>query len=291
MPVWKAVILGLVQGLAEFLPVSSSGHLIIIRHVLGTDLGSGGMFFDVMLHFGTLIAIFIAFRKDIMKLVSEGIHILIDICANICIFFTRIFKSGSTYRRVIKSSYRKFVLLVVVSTIPTGIIGILLSDIIEAANDMVIVPGVCLFITASFLVIADLVDTGSKKPKEVSYADAGIAGIAQGLSTMPGISRSGTTITACLLCGFDRKFAVKYSFIMSIPAVLGAVVLELKDFQADSIVHEDIPGCIIASVVAAVAGYFSICFMMALVRGKKYKYFAIYCIIAGGIAVGYNFLG
>ena len=108
---------------------------------------------------------------------------------------------------------------------------------------------------------------------------------------MPGISRSGTTITACILCGFDRKFAVKYSFIMSVPAVLGAVVLELKDFQADIIAQKDIPSCIIATVVAAVAGYFSICFMMALVRGKRYKYFAIYCIIAGGIAVGYNFLG
>ncbi len=291
MPVWKAVILGLVQGLAEFLPISSSGHLVIIKQVLGTDLGSGGMFFDVMLHFGTLIAIFIAFRKDIAKLVSEGIHILIDIFANICIFFTRIFKSGRTYRRIIRSSYRRFVMLVIVSTIPTGIIGILLSDIIEAANDMVLVPGVCLFITASFLIIADLADAGSKKPKEVSYLDAGIAGIAQGLSTMPGISRSGTTITACILCGFDRKFAVKYSFIMSVPAVLGAVVLELKDFQADIIAQKDIPSCIIATVVAAVAGYFSICFMMALVRGKRYKYFAIYCIIAGGIAVGYNFLG
>ena len=207
------------------------------------------------------------------------------------IFFTRIFKSGKEYRHIIKSSYRKFVMLVIVSTIPTGIIGILLSDIISAANDMIMVPGVCLFITAAFLVIADFADAGMKKPKEASYLDAGIIGVAQGLSTMPGISRSGTTITACILCGFDKKFAVKYSFIMSIPAVLGAVVLELKDLQPDIIVKDDITSCVIATVVAAVAGYFSICFMMALVRGKRYKYFAIYCIIAGSIAVGYNFLG
>ncbi len=291
MPVWKAVILGLVQGLAEFLPVSSSGHLIIIKQVLGVDLGSGGMFFDIMLHFGTLVAIFIAFHKDIAKLVAEGIHIVIDIFANIGIFFARLFRSSKEYRHIIKSSYRKFVMLVIVSTIPTGIIGILLSDIIGEANDMIMVPGVCLFITAAFLVIADLADEGIKKPKEASYVDAGIIGIAQGLSTMPGISRSGTTITACILCGFDKKFAVKYSFIMSIPAVLGAVVLELKDLQPGIIVKDDITGCIIATAVAAVAGYFSICFMMALVRGKRYKYFAIYCIIAGSIAVGYNFLG
>ncbi len=291
MPVWKALILGLVQGLAEFLPISSSGHLIIIKQVLGIDLGSGGMFFDVMLHFGTLIAIFIAFWKDIKRLIIDGIHIVIDIFANIIIFFVKIIHRDKEYRYVIKTSYRKFVMLIIISTIPTAIIGLLMSDIVEMANDMIIVPGVCLFITAIFLFIADFVDVEEKTPKEASYISAGMIGIAQGLATMPGISRSGTTITACLLCGFDKKFAVKYSFIMSIPAVLGAVVLELKDFTPDIIVREDIPGCIIATVVAAVVGYFSICFMMSLVRGKKYKYFAIYCIILGGIAVGYNFLG
>ncbi|HBA97749.1 MAG TPA: undecaprenyl-diphosphate phosphatase [Lachnospiraceae bacterium] len=291
MPVWKALILGLVQGLAEFLPVSSSGHLIIIKQVLGVDLGSGGMFFDVMLHFGTLVAIFAVFWKDIRMLIVEGIHIFVDIFANAGIFFARIVHRDKTYRYVIRSSYRKFVLLIIISTIPTAIIGLLLSDIIEAANSMIIVPGICLFITAVFLFIADFIDAGDKTPKEASYIGAGMIGIAQGLATMPGISRSGTTITACLLCGFDKKFAVKYSFIMSIPAVLGAVVLELKDFTPDTIVSKDIPGCIIATVVAAVTGYLSICFMMSLVSGKKYKYFAVYCIIAGGIAVGYHFLG
>lgn len=291
MPVWKALILGLVQGLAEFLPISSSGHLIIIKQVLGVDLGSGGMFFDVMLHFGTLIAISIAFWKDIKRLIIDGIHIVIDIFANIIIFFVKIIHRDKEYRYVIKTSYRKFVMLIIISTIPTAIIGLLMSNIVEMANDMIIVPGVCLFITAIFLFIADFVDVEEKTPKEASYISAGMIGVAQGLATMPGISRSGTTITACLLCGFDKKFAVKYSFIMSIPAVLGAVVLELKDFTPDIIVREDIPGCIIATVVAAVVGYFSICFMMSLVRGKKYKYFAIYCIILGGIAVGYNFLG
>lgn len=291
MPVWKALILGLVQGLAEFLPISSSGHLIIIKQVLGVDLGSGGMFFDVMLHFGTLVAIFISFWKDIRRLIIDGVRIVIDIFANILIFFVRIVRRDKEYRYVIKSSYRKFVMLIIVSTIPTAIIGLLLSDIIETANDMIIVPGICLFITATFLFIADFIDIGEKTPKEVSYVSAVFIGIAQGFATMPGISRSGTTITACLLCGFDKKFAVKYSFIMSIPAVLGALVLELKDFTPDIIVKEDMPSCIIATVVAAVVGYLSICFMMSLVRGKRYKYFAIYCMIVGGIAVGYNFLG
>ena len=290
MPIWKAVILGIIQGLAEFLPISSSGHLVIIKQVLGVDLESGGMFFDVMLHLGTLVAIFAAFRKDVGKLIAEGVHILIDIFANIFIFFARIFNRDIKYKHVIRSSYRKFVMLVIVSTIPTGIIGIFMSDIVETANDMIIVPGVCLLITAIFLILADLAEAGDKKPKEVSYASAALVGTAQGFATMPGISRSGTTITACLLCGFDKKFAVKYSFIMSIPAVLGAVVLELKDFNADIIVKDDIMACTVATVIAAIVGYMAICFMVRLVSGKKYKYFAIYCVIVGCIAIGYNFM-
>lgn len=290
MPVWKAVITGLLQGIAGFLPISSPGHMIIIKQVFGVDLGSGGIFFDVMVHSGILVAIFIAFQKDIRKMVTEGIHIIIDIFANICIFFLRITDKGREYRHIIKSSYRKFVLLVIVSALPAAVIGLLLSDTVETANDMVIVPGICFFVTAAFLFIADFADTGNKKPKEVSYMDAGIVGIAQGLAAMPGISRPGTTITACLLCGFDRKFAVKYSFILSIPAVIGTLILELKGLTTSAILKEDVPGCVIATVVAAVAGYFSICFMMSIARRKGYKYFAIYCIIAGSIAVGYNFL-
>ena len=180
--------------------------------------------------------------------------------------------------------------LILVSTVPTGVIGILLSDLIEMANGIVLIPGVCLLITAMFLLIADFADEGTKRPKETSYLDACSVGIAQGLATMPGISRSGTTITACILCGFEKRFAVKYSFIMSIPAVLGAVVLELKDFKSLHLTNQDITACIIATVIAAVVGYLSICFMMSLVRGRKYKYFSIYCIIIGFVAIGYYFI-
>lgn len=290
MPVWKAIILGIIQGAAEFLPVSSSGHLVIVKEILGVDLGNGGIFFDVMLHLGTLFAIFVAFWKDIKRLIVEGIHILGDVCYNMLLLFRNLFGGGHAYRKVVRSSYRKLVVLIIVSTIPTGIIGVLLSDVIEAANGIVLIPGICLLITAMFLIIADMADIGEKRPKETTYLNAGAIGVAQGLATMPGISRSGTTITACLLCGFDKKYAVKYSFIMSIPAVLGAVVLELKDFGNLHLSGQDITSCIIATVVAAIVGYLSICFMMRLVRGKKYKYFAIYCAILGIVAIGYYFL-
>lgn len=290
MPIWKAIILGIIQGAAEFLPISSSGHLVIVKEVLGVDLGNGGVFFDVMLHLGTLLAIFIAFWRDIKRLIVEGVHIVIDVFYNLGTFFRKRFGSSCSYRKVVRSSYRKLVVLILVSTIPTGVIGILLSDIIEMANGIVLIPGICLLITAMFLVIADFADEGEKRPKETGYSNAFAVGMAQGLATMPGISRSGTTITACILCGFEKRFAVKYSFIMSIPAVLGAVVLELKDFGSLRLSNQDITSCIIATVVAAIVGYLSICFMMRLVRGKKYKYFAIYCALIGFVAIGYYFM-
>lgn len=290
MPIWKGIVLGIIQGFAEFLPISSSGHLIIIKEALGVDLGEGGMFFDVMLHFGTLLAIFVAFFSDIRKLFVEGIHIIVDSFANVAIFFKRLAHHDIHFRRVVRTSYRKYVMLIIVSTIPTGIIGILFSDIVEQANNLVIVPGICLFFTAVFLLIADFADLGSKRPKDVKYSQAAYIGVAQGIATMPGVSRSGTTITACLLCGFDKKFALRYSFIMSIPAVLGAVVLEIKDFEPAMVSKGDIPACIIATAVSAVTGYIAIKWMLALMRGRKYRYFAIYCAIAGAVAIGLYFM-
>ena len=287
MPIWKGIVLGFIQGLAEFLPISSSGHLIILKEIMHVDLGGGGMFFDVMLHFGTLLAIFIAFWKDIRRLIVEGIHIIGDIFANIGIWFRGFLGKERRYHRIVRSSYRKFVMLIIVSTIPTGIIGYLFKDTVELAGTMVIVPGICLLITAAFLIIADLTDEGEKRPKDASYFNAAMVGVSQGIATMPGLSRSGTTITACLLCGFEKRFAVKYSFIMSIPAVLGAVVLELKDIGKISIPQADIPACVVATIVSAIVGYLSICVMMRLIQGKKYKIFAVYCALIGALTVGY----
>ena len=309
MPVWKGIILGIVQGLAEFLPISSSGHLVILKEIMHIDLEGGGLFFDVMLHFGTLFAIFVAFRHDILKMIVEGLHIVGDVFANIGIWFSGFRGNERHYHKIVRTAYRKFVMLVIVSTIPTGVIGILFKDTVELAGTMLIVPGICLLITSVFLVIADYADEGTKRPREASYVNAGLIGVAQGIATMPGLSRSGTTISfgmlrgfersfavkfsfllsiPALLCGFEKKFAVKYSSIMSIPAVLGAVVLELKDVAKAPLQASAVPACAVATVISAIVGYLSICIMMRLIQGKKYKIFAVYCAIVGLITVGYG---
>lgn len=286
MTLLNAILLGILQGAAEFLPISSSGHLAIFENIF--DIQNAGMVFDVLLHLGTLLAIVIAFWKDISHLFIEGIMIIKDCIINIGRLLFNIGKTNDNkkkYLKIVNSSYRKFVLLIIVSTIPTGILGFLLEDIVSAAAQSLIVTGVCLLVTGVLLIIADLSNIGQRRPKQVTYSQAGIIGVVQGLATLPGISRSGSTITACLLCGFDKNFAVKYSFIMSIPAVLGAVILKLKDFGSVVVSQTEITNYIIGTLVAAVIGYICIKTMLVIIRGKKFRYFSYYCFLMGAFSI------
>ena len=282
MSILQAVLLGLLQGLAEFLPISSSGHLAIFQNLFHVGNGTEDLFlFDILLHLGTLISIFVAFHKDIWKLITEFFAMLHDIVMNIV---NKI--NGKESVRIIRTGYRKFVVMVIISTIPTGIIGILLKDITEAASATLIMPGIFLLMTAALLFIADRAAEGEKNPKTATYLDSVILGVAQGIATLPGISRSGTTITAALLCGFEKKYAVKYSFIMSIPAVVGACVLEISD--AKGTVLE--PAYVVGMIVAAVVGYVAIKTMLIVVRQKRYIIFSIYCLIVGLVAIVGSFI-
>lgn len=300
MSLLETIFMGIVQGLTEFLPVSSSGHLALFKIMFGIETETG-MLFDVLLHFGTLVAICTVFYKDVAKLITEGLYILKNSLINVAIFFHNSFiqiknhlkkdkllkeeLDLGTYHPVANSSYRKFVLLVIVSTIPTGIIGIIGKDMVEMASKILIVPGICLIITAILLFVADITKGGEKLPKDITYSNAFIIGIVQGVATLPGISRSGSTITACLLSGFNRSFAVKYSFIMSIPAILGAMVLELKDLSVVALSAGEIVSYIVGMVIAGVVGYVCIKMMLAVVRNKKFKFFAVYCLIIGLISI------
>lgn len=285
MDLIKSIIMGVVQGIAEFLPISSDGHLAIMKQVLHIETDTG-LLFDILLHFGTLIAIFIVYRKDIWELIVEGVRLIVDCFVNLGNFLRNIVaKKQLPYKKVISTPYRKFVMLVIVSTIPTGFIGVIFEDVVEVTGRTLLVPGLCLILTGFLLKVADGVKEGSKVEETTGYQEAGLIGIAQGLATLPGLSRSGSTITTALLLGLDREFAVKYSFIMSIPAVLGAVVFELRDFSMDMVSQTDLFNYLVGTIVAAAVGYFSIKTMLVLVRGKKFKYFSYYCIAIGMIAL------
>ena len=279
MSVLQAVLLGVLQGLTEFLPVSSSGHLAIFQNLFHVGEGVEDLFlFDILLHLGTLISICIAFYKDILKLILEFFLMVRDIFVNI----PRLI-AGRERRKIISTAYRRFVVMIIITTIPTGIIGIIFqkTGLVEDASATLIMPGIFLLITAALLFIADRVPDGIKNPKTATFMDSALIGVGQGIATLPGISRSGTTITACLLCGFERKFAVKYSFIASMPAVLGAVVLEVGDAKGTSFQ----PSYLVGMVTAAVVGLLAIKLMLSVVRNKRYIIFSVYCLIAGLVAI------
>lgn len=290
MSIIESILLGIVQGITEFLPVSSSGHLSILQNIFNVETNDS-MLFDIMLHVGTLVAVFVVYHKDIWKMIVEAIKMIGDIFGNLKIFcLNKIHKTSLKYKKVVHNSYRKFVMLVLVSTVPTGVIGVLGKDLISAASETLLIPGICLLITGTLLLMADLSKEGRKLPKAVTYKDGLIIGAAQGLATLPGLSRSGTTITACILCGLDRKFAVKYSFILSIPAILGAAVLEIKDVIAEPIEASQIGIYAVGMVFAGLVGYVCIKTMLVVVRNKKFKYFAWYCYVVGIVAVVGHFL-
>lgn len=284
MSLLQAIVLGIIQGLTEFLPVSSSGHLSLFKVVFNVNI-EGGLLYDVMLHIGTLVAIFVAFHKDVFELIKEGFGFLFDVISNLGIFISRLFGGKKDYRNVLKSSYRRFVLLIIIATIPTGIIGVVGGDFVEKAQQGLLIPGICLIITAVLLLIADRVKKGNINASNAKNSSALAVGVSQGIATLPGLSRSGTTITACLLCGFEKEFAVKFSFLMSVPAILGAALLEVKDFSSSDVIATEIPVYVIGMLVAGVVGYICIKTMLVIVKKHKFTFFSIYCFLVGLIAL------
>ena len=290
MTLLQSVFLGIVQGITEFLPISSSGHLAILQNIFHIDTG-GTILFDILLHLGTLIVVFIVFWNDIWKMICVFFSMLGDIAANALIRYrNRKAITKAPYRKVICNNYRKFVVLVLISTIPTGIMGYVGKKLITDAASTLIIPGICLIITGILLLISDRAENCTKIPQDTTYREGVIIGIAQGFATLPGLSRSGTTIATCLLCGLDRTFAVKYSFILSIPAILGAAVLELGDISTTGIGISTVFIYLAGMAAAAITGFVCIRALLVLVRKKKFRYFAFYCFAAGLLAVAGQFI-
>ncbi len=284
MTLLQSIFMGFIQGMTEFLPVSSSGHLALFRALFNINTDTG-IVFDILLHLGTLLAIFVVYYKDIWELICNGFGLLYDIICNFFIWIMRLIGKDKSYHCILSTPYRRFVLLIIISTIPTGIMGVIGKDFVESASSTALIPGICLIITSILLFISDRISEGQKNATTATYKNSIFVGISQGFATLPGLSRSGTTITACLLCGFEREFAVKYSFIMSIPAVLGAAVLELKDISQEAISHSDMINYLAGMAVAAIVGYICIKTMLVIVRNKKFTFFSIYCLIVGIIAI------
>ncbi|MDF2686447.1 MAG: putative bacitracin resistance protein [Clostridia bacterium] len=270
MSVWEAIILGIVQGLTEFLPISSSGHLIIMQKLLGLENPENAdLLFDMLLHLGTLIAVFIAFYKLILSLIKS--------------FFTSIPQvlSGKLKWKNADENQR-MILLLIISILPLFFI-VPLMNVIEELYSTVLVVGIALMVNSIILFLSDKIMTGKKDASSMKIKDAAAIGLMQIIAIIPGISRSGSTITAGLFCGLGREYAAKYSFIMSIPTILGGIVLNIihKMQQAGGIDTSLIPVYLIGVLTAAICGFFAIKLLQYLLKSKKFIIFSIYCFIVG----------
>lgn len=272
MDIIQAIIIGIVQGLTEFLPVSSSAHLVFVPEIMGVQ---SSLAFDTLLHIGTLVAIFAYFWNDIIHMIKSFFSSLGDIPR-------REFKKNFQ-----EDQYKKLAWLVIIGTIPAGIVGILFKSNFESLFSSILAVGIFLIITGFLLWgserVSQRIRPEDRKPlKKLTIKNSLIVGIAQAFAIAPGISRSGATISAGLFLGFERELAARYSFLLSIPAIFGAALVQAKDITSLEMSTAALVGGFLA---AAITGYLAIKFMLKLIKERSLLIFAYYCWIVGIIAV------
>ena len=267
MNVLYAILLGIVQGLTEFLPVSSSGHLVLLKKLFG--INAPGLFFDTMLHLGTLIAVFVVLWKDIWE--------------------------------ILKKIIQPLTLFIIIGTIPAVIFALIFGDIIENAFDTGKYLGFCFLITSALLITAEFLAKQGHAKKEhpgsfknaqnMKWYDALVIGIIQAVALAPGISRSGATISGALSRKLDRDFTARFSFLLSIPAILGALVFQAKDLFNGAKCAEQAgnnigtAAILAGTITAAGVGFFAVKFMLKIIREKSLYGFAIYTGVLGFLII------
>lgn len=279
MEILKALILGLVQGATEFLPVSSSGHLSLFQHFLGMS-GEGSLLFSVMLHLGTLAAVLIVYYQTIWELILEAVSLIKDIVHK----KFRSKKMSPARRMLIMLFFSCIPLLLLL--VPAGKDTLLLDRVSVFSEDTsILAEGVCFIFTALLLVSGSYLSKTRRSNKKINTAEALAIGAAQALAAaFPGISRSGATISAGLICGVAKQYMIKYSFILGIPAILAANVFEFKHALEAGETVNPLP-LVVGVVTAAVFGVFCIKLLKWILKKDMFKYFGYYCFVIGVITV------
>ena len=269
----SAILLGIVQGVAEFLPISSSGHLAILQNLFVLSAGEEHMFFDVLLHLGTLISICVCYWGDIVAMVRE-----------VFIVLRGGRRADGTPVQGNLGAARLF-LMIVVGTLPLFLV-LPINDSVEQLYYITPFIGVALLLTGCMLFVSDRMAPGKRTEKNMRFRDALIIGLCQCVATIPGLSRSGTTITAGIATGLDRGFAMKYSFLLSLPAVLGANLLSfIKALGEESIELSMVPAYLVGMLAAMLSGIAAISLMKLIAKKSKFGWFAYYCWGAGLLTI------
>jgi undecaprenyl-diphosphatase len=267
MPIFQAIVLGIVQGLSEFLPISSSGHLILTRWFFGWESLPDDVekAFDVALHFGTLVAVVLYFRHDLVRYVREGVRLLWN------------------RERPVDPDGR-IAWLLVVATVPAALVGALFEDQIDSRLGTPTIIGISLIVFGLLLWWADR-RTGRRQLEEMSTRDSLVIGAAQALALNPGTSRSGITITAARQIGFERDSAARISFLMSLPVIAGAVVLKVGKLVAEGIPEGLLVPMIVGVVTSFLAGWLAVWGTLRLVRTRSFTPFVVYRVGLGAIVL------
>jgi undecaprenyl-diphosphatase len=266
----QAAVLGFIQGLTEFLPVSSSGHLVLFQNLFG--LTEPELLFDICLHVGTLIAVCVVFWRDIWAVLAAFVSLP-----------SLKKEAGSWSKLFAQNESIRLSCLIVVGSIPTVFLGLVFKEMVDFLFGSVAIVGVMLLTTGFVLWFTKNAKTTGRTLEQMSFKDVLIIGFVQGLAIIPGISRSGSTISMALYLGIDRRLAGRFSFLLSIPAICGALVLGLNDGLA----HNDISlGVILlGSLIAAMSGYIALKILLRLVNKGRLAWFAPYCWLLGVVAI------
>lgn len=269
----SALFMGLLQGVTEFLPVSSSGHLSLFQNFFGGKAPDN--LFNILLHFATLLAVCVAYRRDIADMILEffrGIRALFS----------------KEHAKEPVPDARRLVLMLILGTLPLLLV-LPFKDKVEALGESTLFIGCALLVTGALLFFSDRMRKGTKTARNITVPDALIIGCAQALAVVPGLSRSGTTISAGVTRGLERPFAVRYSFLLSLPAVLGATLLEVVDVAQEGVDAALIPQYLLGMAVAAVSGYFAIRLVKLLAQKGRFGAFAYYCWAVGLVTIVLTF--
>ena len=269
----QAIILGIVQGLAEFLPISSSGHLALLQYFFGVESDSV-LLFTVMLHVGTLVSVCIIYRKDIGALIVELCRTIKDICTG----------KGP---RINSSPMRRMGFMIIVATIPTAIIGLLFEDFFESLYSSIVAIAIGLIFTGIILMVAEKMGKNKNGPMEMKWSHAIFIGCMQGIAICPGVSRSGSTLFGGLISGLERSYAVEFAFLISIPSILGSVILELPDALAEGITGSFMGPMIVGVILSAISGIFAIKTMIKVVSNKRLIGFSVYVWLVAAAVLAY----
>lgn len=267
MTVLQSIILGIVQGLTEFLPISSSGHLVLVPHLFGWELDPDFVFiFDVLVQMGTLVAVILYYRERLWKI-------------------ARAFFNGLKTRQPFADQDSRLGWFLILATLPGILIALIINGVVETAFNSPLMVAGFLFLTAGLLILGEQTGQQTRRMEQIKAVDALWIGLSQALSILPGVSRSGATITGGMLRGLDRKDAADFSFLMSIPIMIGAGVYSLADLVQIPALFTYLPQLTSGFIAAGVVGYFSIAWLLRFLKKQSLKWFALYCALMGSLVL------